>query len=448
MSSLDYERSIKTMLHTAFNNGLRSCETECHDIITTLVDAKHPIPRFGHFIWVGDVNRLDTSYIKVWIETNKEMQFLLWHHNDVAFCHKFHDILFKHVKENNLDNFEDSLVNLQNEAFAFIYPRIDGDHNFNELAIEFLRMNNFIASEYGGDSSVMPLVSADDIVLMNVDDLFEGEFLSFKKLYYYEVILRGNLACASDIIRLIILYKFGGIYLDVDTLPEVDYIFSETNKFLEEISVPHNEFIIAAKAHALVEKILNKEGEVNNCLEGLFPARDDVRNALSSAISRDVEIAMANDINPLTAVFCYPDLIALSSLSFIPGTYFSNVICSCSGSRFLRIVLRVIKKRYRYLEKNNALSVCVREPSDKDYLGRLLPYRYEPIIKDGAVTLSLTGPGVIFEVLLGLFYQLFKIDESYSPDFLAKFIQNDAFGIAFFDHTLYTPLGLLSTWLD
>ncbi|MBO2006751.1 hypothetical protein J4732_07605 [Serratia marcescens] len=54
------------------------------------------------------------------------------------------------------------------------------------------------------------------------------------KYYYYEIILRCNLASASDIIRLLIIYQYGGTYVDVDTLPYTDNIYHGVNKHIEE----------------------------------------------------------------------------------------------------------------------------------------------------------------------------------------------------------------------
>ena len=54
----------------------------------------------------------------------------------------------------------------------------------------------------------------------NIKDVAkELELDHFNGYYKLEVILRGKLCAASDIVRLKILYTFGCIYVDTDTLP-------------------------------------------------------------------------------------------------------------------------------------------------------------------------------------------------------------------------------------
>lgn len=445
---VDYKSSIKTILHLTSTDLSHSEEVKYQHAINNLVNGKRPVPNIGHFVWIGDLHDLDVTYINIWKATNRHIQFHLWYHREISLCMQFHHFLRSYVIQNSSDNWEDALIAIQNEAFDFIYPRIDLNHDFNDLVIDFLRMKNLSIFDFGTIPDVYPFSSIGDIIYMSVNELFEGEFLFFKKIYYYEVILRGNLACASDVVRLIALYKHGGIYLDVDTLPFIDHIFSSTNFLIKDMHLQFGEFIDAAKAHAFLDKIASREINGTNYLQSLYKVQNQNIDSIASAIFKDVENVTLADIPPLSTIYCYPDFIALSSLKYLPSVYFSNVICSHPGSRLIRILLRVIKKRYLYLLKRNAVFVCFRTTYDEDYLGRLLPYRYESLIKSSTVTLSLTGPGVIFEVLLGLGYQLFKIDEAHSPDFLARLIQNDSFGIAFFEHTLYTPSGLISTWFN
>ncbi|WP_446444294.1 TcdA/TcdB catalytic glycosyltransferase domain-containing protein [Serratia marcescens] len=55
-----------------------------------------------------------------------------------------------------------------------------------------------------------------------------------KYYYYYEIILRHNIASASDIVRLLIIYQYGGTYIDVDTLPYIDNIYHKLNKYIRK----------------------------------------------------------------------------------------------------------------------------------------------------------------------------------------------------------------------
>ncbi|WP_214644427.1 TcdA/TcdB catalytic glycosyltransferase domain-containing protein, partial [Aliivibrio fischeri] len=60
--------------------------------------------------------------------------------------------------------------------------------------------------------------------------------------YYFELKFRGNLAAASDILRLIILFKYGGVYIDVDTLPI-------KSKPLKTIKIKKNMLLLSGDMH-------------------------------------------------------------------------------------------------------------------------------------------------------------------------------------------------------
>ena len=56
---------------------------------------------------------------------------------------------------------------------------------------------------------------------MDINILIEKEeYCHENDIYNFEIFFRTNLAAASDVIRLLILYEFGGIYIDIDTLPK------------------------------------------------------------------------------------------------------------------------------------------------------------------------------------------------------------------------------------
>jgi mannosyltransferase OCH1-like enzyme len=53
----------------------------------------------------------------------------------------------------------------------------------------------------------------------------------FRHYYFREIALRANLAAASDILRLHVIYQFGGVYVDCDTLPSLDHVFAKTGAY-------------------------------------------------------------------------------------------------------------------------------------------------------------------------------------------------------------------------
>jgi hypothetical protein len=419
--------------------------------LQALAALKKPLPDTLHFIWIGNLQSLDLEYIDIWQRVNADKDINLWHDTDCSYCDLFHKALVLHAKDEAGQDSKQLLFSLKNEAFYHIYPRLDANNTFNTLALEFLQRKGIEPAEQTKVSSPAFAKSLSRITLRNIADIFTGKLSHLKKYYYYEIILRGNFACASDIARLIILYHHGGIYLDVDTLPATENHFPKTILILKYQDLYGNEFAMAAIADAVLQKIRNIariENSIENSLRKISNITEAERNALFNSINEEAQHVSLTSIRPLGEVLCYPQFIIQSAVPSLAGVYFSNVIGANRHAKTLSILLRSIKKRYRYLENNNAIFSCAPEHVPPHYLSRLLDYRMESITRSGAITLALTGPGLIVEVLLGLAFHLLKPEEDIPPDFLSLFMQNDRHGIAFFDHTLHTPKGLYSSWMN
>lgn len=84
---------------------------------------------------------------------------------------------------------------------------------------------------------------------------FCNDFDDFMKYYYYEIILRCNLASASDIIRLLIIYQYGGVYIDVDTLPYTDNIYYNLNNYIKKEGIIENDMFFLFKTACFLNKM-------------------------------------------------------------------------------------------------------------------------------------------------------------------------------------------------
>ncbi|MBT2979769.1 TcdA/TcdB catalytic glycosyltransferase domain-containing protein, partial [Vibrio anguillarum] len=73
--------------------------------------------------------------------------------------------------------------------------------------------------------------------------------------YELEMYLRGNLAAASDIARLVILRQYGGLYVDVDTLPVSEGIFNETYGYEGENDFNLNKIVDALKMEVVLSEL-------------------------------------------------------------------------------------------------------------------------------------------------------------------------------------------------
>lgn len=415
---------------------------------------KKEVPDNLHFIWIGRLKDGDFSYLKIWHLTHPGKKLCLWQDKEQALCVTLHHCLREHVSENMAVDHGQALVELQNTAFHEILEEMGNGVDFNMAVISFLFRKGIIDCER---KECLKIEAENDVCEGNLDfacfcdinELFVGPFAEFKKYYYYEILLRGNPAAASDIVRLIILALYGGIYLDIDTLPSLDSVFLQTDALLEKKDLVGNESVCLARSQAFIDHLSHRHpgGEkVKAHLSAIKRIPVALQEDIYSTIMRDLNEFSFKQFSPLPAIMVYPDFLALSSLPKLEGVYFNNVIAACSGSKSIRLILTAIKRRYGYLEKSKALfSVPVHLDEDHP-LSMLLDYRRERLLGISTVTLSLTGPGVIIDTMIRLARVILKPPAELTPYSLSVFMQNEACGVAFFNQTLDTPMGLSSCW--
>ncbi len=445
----DLKQRLRAEIVAAFNQSvLQAAPREISPIGSNIsrlsCTAECTIPDLIHTVWIGCRHSLDLSYIQIWKAANPDKTCYLWLDSGSHDCQRFHNQLTEYVKTTRPCDRHDALLRLQNEAFAFIHPQMAGGKTFNTLAAQFLALKGIP----GQPRPVCP-DPVPDLQIKEISSLFTGKFAALRRFYDYEVILRGNFAAASDIVRLLILYRFGGLYIDRDTLPDIDDLFSTTNVWQQRAGIPGHHAITRAKSTALLARLHHpKEEALAQIRACLLPFPKPLREPLCQAIIADAASVRLADIRPLGPIACYRDLPVLSALPWLAEAWFSNVIGCAPGAKGVAILLRTIHKRYRFLESSNAIFTLIDRHDNRHYLSRLLPWRYESLIKTGDVTLALTGPGMIVEVLLALVYQILKPGEEIPPAFLSEAMRCTYPGVAFFSHTLDTPLSARSTWMN
>jgi len=407
-------------------------------VIQLAAKEKIAVPDIIHFVWVGDSSRLNVDYIDIWQRSNKSKTIYLWLDESSWLCHHFHESIQTYVHNTIAENRAYKEISIKNRAFKDMFPKLKEGYSFDRLVIEFL--SGFSLHQgTPARQAINERFQASGIVVKSILELFTPQFDDFMRFYYYEIILRGNLASASDIVRLLILYLHGGIYIDTDTLPCIENAFSRLNHFLACEEIAQDDALLLIKTQSVLKKLSHS-----------VPADGEhLRGHNNKEIKRLIELDMAEftfeKIRPLGDIRVYKNLLALGSLRRLKGIYFNHFMASHPQSKSVRMILRVMKKRYRFLEKNACIFGCCNEGTEHEYLSRLLTWRTELMTKNYCVTSALTGPGLILEVLLGLAYQLLDLDDV-DPAFVAEFFQNEHYGIALYQHNLDTPEGYSSTW--
>ncbi|MGR4050909.1 TcdA/TcdB catalytic glycosyltransferase domain-containing protein [Kosakonia cowanii] len=416
--------------------------------INILKNKKEPIPDIIHFVWIGDIKKANTDYIGVWHRTNLDKEIYLWCDENACLINFFHDSIHNYVLSGNFENIDTIEKNIKNDAYNYLLPKLMAGGDFDDTIIKFLEKND-IPFKSPTRTHLPTFLKNLGMKTKNIAELFTHDFKGFLRYYYYEIILRGNLASASDIARLLIIYQHGGIYIDVDTLPYIDNVFHETNTFLKEHSILEDDVILMMKTKALITTINSSDLSITDSKKVDAPSwrnNQELYIKIAELISVDMGNFSIHDILPLGRLSVHKNLLSLASLKRLRGVYFNNVLISHVGSKVIRIILRVMKKRYAFLEKNNCIFDFCSNDRQHQYLSRLMGWRSELITKKFCVTPALTGPGLIVEVLLGLAYTIFELDSSTSPSFIAEYMQEEKLGIAFYRHNLDTPEGMTSAW--
>lgn len=402
---------------------------------------KVEVPAFLNFIWIGECSDADLDYIPVWQRFNPDMIVHLWSDDSASLCRKFHLCLQRWCAIYP----EQRLNELQNRAFSYIYPKVISGDTFNSSAVSFLNETGINHKHLAASNNNEVLFLPENIVPRNILSLFEGGQAKYRKIYYYELILRGNLASASDIIRLLILFRFGGVYLDIDTLPDISGIFLKTRQVEITLGLENDERTCLAKSAAFMAWFKGCNDVIVHA-EKYLPDNTSLSEnnleSLKESIIEDLRIADDSSLTPLGKIKIYPDYILIGSVDFLPGIFFNNFLCAYPGSRLVRIILKTIYRHYTFLENNNAIFARGNILVPGQYCEILQGYRRRFDSFSDPITRWLTGPGAIIDTLTSLIYRLIPEAKVIPSEELGVLLQREEYNLTIKKQTLDTPMGL------
>jgi hypothetical protein len=283
--------------------------------------------------------------------------------------------------------------------------------------------------------------------------VFNMNARSFEQYYQYELILRHNLAAASDIVRLLILYHQGGMYVDFDTLPCFEHCFKRTNQHYPHLVKRNMSQVVKSEIilDLLRKKQLLKWGRPR---QGLALLDDVMRTFFSDqpqflqSLLTDIEGLKSEQILPdfsLPSVYAHG--LCLSAAKHAGGEFNNNVLIAHKHSKAVRIVLRTMMKRYTFIEQNGIVfgERLSQGQTNDEYWLRFNDYRRDHLKTENHVTLFLTGPSMILETMLSLCYEVLDI-EMCSPSAVALALSHPQLGFSFHHQTQFTAEHMRSSW--
>lgn len=401
------------------------------------------------FIWIGDISFKSVEYIDVWIDCFKGVYQL-----DLYVDSRF--LLFGHLKDifrlyyNITDNTPiDEIILNQNDFYRKIKNHISNGKTFDEAIIYMSDSLNVQLSDKLRLAKIKLKYLSKFINIIDIryiNDVFYNAYLH--EMYLNELILRHNAACASDILRLSLLYRDGGMYVDVDTLPCHKNVFDGISEHGNHL-VNDNLLDIIKSEYILVNirKLKSRESTSNSynyikSIEELLS--EDFVNELKKIAEENICSFFIQE-----RIYVHDEIIKIASIN----RYYevnNNVLIANKKSRVVRIVLREIIKRYKYLYANDLVfSTKSNLKKFNLYLSRLDQYRYDSLNNNGGteVTLMLTGPCIIHEVILGLFYEIAKIPKNISPLTVSYLLRLNRSFSGFKNQVNYTPEHMSSSWM-
>lgn len=414
-------------------------------------NISNPVPQHFFFVWLGILQTHAKRYPKVWLKSKVTPTF---YYDSNAYLAGFYLAEFKKIAETR----KIDIIDVQNDFYEFFNEISDGCKlSFDEKFLEYLSLNGINKSEYykGMISKYIFEISIDSdfefVDINNIENLFFDE--QFKTYYIYEIVLRNNLAAASDIVRLLLLYKFGGVYVDLDTLPCFECVFKNTNQLLSNINNVNKNIVDVIKTEELLSSIVQEHKRSydktdKEILETYMNYLSHIDDKIYSTILNDISMW---DRKLIKYEFpkVHKNLMRMSASKNNIFEFNNNMLASQPSSKMIRVILRQLKKRYNYSERRGFI---LTELVDKNidinpYYERFKRYRFDGLNSSNNVTLILSGPSFILEVILGVSYQLLSIKYDIDPLAISYALREKNIGIPIEEQTMFTLEHIKSSWM-
>jgi hypothetical protein len=286
--------------------------------------------------------------------------------------------------------------------------------------------------------------SADVIMTHDVSEIFNQLFSRpFLKIYTFEVFCRKNLAAASDIFRMLLLYSRGGFYVDTDTLPGLIH-YSERFKTEAYSHLPVKDYDSREKLDV---------GMTNESLSllqngGDFCHTDFADDNYSFFLSVKKRLIRSKGIG------CHPFFYPLDDVQIPDGNFliardhtresvfYSNFIVSSARNAFTENALFLLRRNYQKL----GLSALLDRTSKKNVLSEdFAEYFYDGYLNNSLKTLYISGPGVLIHAGLMYLIQRYDLPSDFDRHVLLGIFWK-TWGTS--QHSINNATGFKSTWRD
>jgi insecticidal toxin len=220
-------------------NRVEGFEARLHNGLEQLKLPATEVPKNLHFVWLGGgVGEIQRDYINIWkqVMVAEGYHLNLWYDSDALLAYETNRIIVEAAKADAMlnggqttgdafelgDRYEERAIVLKQQMYAHITQAVGSGGSADDARIDLL------VRAYGQDEARLSTLRSSN--RLSLSALVEGGLvlrdlavaetpLHLQDIYEREISLRGNLAAASDVVRVEALFTEGGCYTDVDNLP-------------------------------------------------------------------------------------------------------------------------------------------------------------------------------------------------------------------------------------
>ncbi|MCI8306630.1 MAG: hypothetical protein HFH14_01145 [Lachnospiraceae bacterium] len=409
------------------------------------------VPKKIHFVWVGGaITQTVMDYVNVWAAVSPSYEINIWYDSNLLCLKKLSDLFGqmaeeRYSKEEDRNNWADAVFRLRQQFTAFVLTRHPDFGNMTQAMNEFLASieENIVLQDDGIWTG--PAIPGNMRILdMHAEGILEHELYT---AYMKEAVQTQNFAALSDIARLLVLKKHGGVYLDADMLPQINpELINEFDAYDIDIQRP------------LIQAVMRVAGYIPN-----YSAAE-----LKECEMGDRMIQAVRNLLPRG-----PVLLELGDISCHPKAYrvfyndrgiINQMVAAHPESMMINMLLTQIGRNYDTMENNfgeppfterslpdvtdERARIWSRIPEGRaaDFLERCVGYYKTGLIKDYRSTLAITGPTIYSSVI----FDATKFESgpcSQTKNKVdTKSVEYQCFGIPFHKLTVYTEEELRSSW--
>ncbi|HBH3693831.1 TPA: peptidase C80, partial [Clostridioides difficile] len=395
------------------------------DILKEVILVKNsntsPVEKNLHFVWIGgEVSDVALEYIKQWSDINAEYSTKLWYDGEAFLVNTLKKAIVESSTTEVLQLLKKDIQDPQFNHMIFYEKRMELIYDKQERFMDYYKseinkptkptiddiIKSHLVSEYRKDAGVLESyrinclrkINGNNGIDIRSNNLFtEQELIN---IYNQELLNRGNLAAASDVVRLLVLKKFGGVYLDVDMLPGIHSDLFKT--ISKPDSMPSDTW-----EQIKLEAIMKYKKYINNYTSANFDKleqqlKDNFKIIIESKSEKSDIFSKLGNLNVSDIEI---------KIAFALGSIINQGLISKKGSYLTNLVIEQIKIRYKFL--NQHLNPAIKSGSNfsevtetfqdslfelvtednASFLTRIASYLEVGFMPEARSTISLSGPG-------------------------------------------------------